>query len=200
MGFDHKDFLSNELGKLGIAAESVDYDKPLFPQINDADILINGLGTIDKSIIDACPKLKLVHQVGIGFDNVDIDYCTSKSILVANVPHSNHVSVAEHTIFLIIYLAKNIKSAETGLMKRRVINVLGTEVKGKTILIVGMGATGIEVASRAKNLGLKVIAVTKHPEKHRITEKLDFINEIEGIDKLPDLLPKADFVSIHTSY
>ena len=78
-----------------------------------------------------CPKLKLVHQIGTGIDNIDISYCTSKSIYVANVPHKNNISVAEHAIFLMIYLAKNIKHAEKGITQRRVVNVLGTELCNK---------------------------------------------------------------------
>jgi hypothetical protein len=63
--------------------------KPVLPQIAHADILINGLGKVDKIIIDACPNLKLVHQIGTGIDNVDVDYCTSKSVYVSNIPGIN---------------------------------------------------------------------------------------------------------------
>ena len=118
-------------------------------------MLVNGLGIVDKKMIECCSRVKLVHQMGIGIDNVDLSCCTSKGIYVANVPHSSHVSVAEHTIFLMIYLAKNVKSAEKGIMRRRVVNVLGSELKGKTLTIIGLGATGIEVANRARCLGLK---------------------------------------------
>ena len=74
-----KDLLSARLNEIGFTAETVDYSQALLPQLNDADVIVNGLGTVDKSIIDACPKLKLVHQVGTGIDNVDVDYCTSKA-------------------------------------------------------------------------------------------------------------------------
>jgi D-3-phosphoglycerate dehydrogenase len=158
-----KDILSTKLKEIGLRAETVDYSKALLPQLSDADVIVNGLGTVDKSIIDAVPKLKLVHQVGTGIDNVNVDYCTSKSIFVANVPNVNNVAVAEHTIFLMIYLAKNIKSAGASLMKRRVINILGSELHGKTLLIIGLGAIGIEVAKRSKSFDMPVIAVTKHP-------------------------------------
>jgi D-3-phosphoglycerate dehydrogenase len=156
-----KDILSTKLKEIGLRAETVDYSKALLPQLSDADVIVNGLGTVDKSIIDAVPKLKLVHQVGTGIDNVNVDYCTSKSIFVANVPNVNNVAVAEHTNT--IYLAKNIKSVGSSLMKRRVINILGTELHGKTLLIIGLGATGIEVAKRSKSFDMPVIAVTKHP-------------------------------------
>jgi phosphoglycerate dehydrogenase-like enzyme len=65
-----------------------------------------------------------------------------------------------------IYLAKNMKSAGTSLMKRRVVTILGSELKDKTLLIIGLGATGIEIAKGAKSFSMKVIAVTKNPDKY----------------------------------
>ena len=89
--------------------------------------MINGLGKIDKDVIDYCHRLKLVQQDGAGTDNIDIDYCTNKAILVANTPATNNISVAEHTLFLILYIAKKIKgAAEKGLIKVRVQSVLGS--------------------------------------------------------------------------
>ena len=162
--------LSEKLEQFGLAAESVDYAKPLLSQISDANVLVNGLGRVDKTLIDSCPKLKLIHQGGTGIDNVDVRYCTLKSIYLANVPHVNNVAVAEHTLFLMIYMAKNMKSAGEALMKRRVLNVLGSELHGKRLTIIGLGATGIEVAKRANCFGMHVSAVTKHPSSRRSTE------------------------------
>lgn len=201
------EILSGKLKEFGLAAERVDYSKPILTQITDADVLVNGLGKVNKPIIDACPKLKLVHQVGTGVDNVDIGYCTLKSIYVANIPHINNVSVAEHTLFLMIYLAKNMKSAGEGIMKRRVFNVLGSELYGKKLTIIGLGATGREVAKRAKAFGMYITAVTKHPDSKK--GKIDnnnnhnnrwnyFINIIQGVEALSNSLIDADYVSIHT--
>ena len=156
------------------------------------------MGTVDKSIIDSCPNLKLIHQVGIGIDNVDVKYCTSKSIYVANVPHSNHVSVAEHTIFLMLFFSKNMKNAETSLQRRRIINIQGSELKDKNLFVIGLGATGMEVSRLAKCFRMNVIGVTKHPDKKRVTENLEFVNEIHGPDRLSEFLPTADYISIHT--
>jgi D-3-phosphoglycerate dehydrogenase len=204
-----KDILSTKLKEIGLRAETVDYSKALLPQLRDADVIVNGLGTVDKSIIDAVPKLKLVHQVGTGIDNVNVDYCTSKSIFVANVPNVNNVAVAEHTIFLMIYLAKNIKSAGSSLMKRRVINILGSELHDKILLIIGLGATGIEVAKRAKSFNMHVIAVTKHPySKKNSLQKTSLdhkehgggvvFDDIRGLEGLTESIPNADYISIHT--
>jgi D-3-phosphoglycerate dehydrogenase len=205
-----QEILSSKLKDFGLNAERVDYNKPILPQIRDADVLVNGLGKVDKAIIDACPKLKLVHQIGTGVDNIDIRYCSLKSIYVSNVPHINNVSVAEHTLFLMIYLAKNMKSAGESLMKRRVLNVLSSELYGKKLTIIGLGATGIEVAKRAKAFGMYITAVTKHPDskKGRIDNNDNnnnnnnkwnyFIDTIHGVESLSDSLIDADYISIHT--
>ena len=202
-----KEILSDKLNQFGLTAEEVDEDKPLIQQIRDADVLVNGLGKVDKSTIDVCPKLRLVHQVGTGIDNVDVDYCKLKSIYVANVPHLNNVAVAEHTLFLMIYLSKNIKSAGEGLMKRRVINVLGSELYEKRLTIIGLGATGIEVAKRAKCFGMNITAITRHPDIKKLKEidnngynnKMNFfVSKILGVEDLLDSLIDADYISIHT--
>src|ERR1044072_7657018 len=103
------EFLAKKMNQIGFDMEFADYKKPLKPQIADATIIVNGFSSIDKSILDSCPKLKLVQQSGIGVDSIDIKECTNRGIYVANVPMANAISVAEHTIFLILYLAKNIK-------------------------------------------------------------------------------------------
>lgn len=238
-GYGLKEILTEELSKIGLQATLVDNKKPILPQISEAEILINGLGKIDKDVIDNCPRLKLVHQIGAGTDNIDIDYCTHKAILVANTPATNNISVAEHTFFLMLFIAKKIKGAGEGLIKGRIQNVLGSELYGKTLLVIGLGATGTEVAKRATAFGMKVIAVTKfltsalteptlssvlvqsHSDPHqRIPDtpfqaaniesihkngdgvnadlNLTFVKEIHGTERLLDLIPVADYVSLHT--
>jgi D-3-phosphoglycerate dehydrogenase / 2-oxoglutarate reductase len=177
------------------------------PQVADAEVIVNGFGNIDKTIIDGCPNLQLIQQTGIGIDNVDVSYCTSKSILVANVPLANAVSVAEHTLFLILYLAKNLKpSVDTNnhisgwLFETRFPNTLGSEIQGKTILIIGLGATGLEVAKRAKAFGMHVIAVTKNPflKKPGGIDKAYYVDNLGGSEILSESLSRADYVSLHT--
>ena len=70
-GYGLKEILGEELSKFGLHAVQVDYNKPLLPQISEDEILINGLGKIDKDLIDNCHRLKLVHQIGAGTDNID---------------------------------------------------------------------------------------------------------------------------------
>src|SRR5919206_2607271 len=111
---DLNEILLTKLKQIGLTGETIDYKTPILPQIADAEVIINGFGIIDKSLIDECPNLQLIQQTGIGVDSVDVRYCTSKSILVANVPLANAVSVAEHTLFFILYLAKNVREKLSG--------------------------------------------------------------------------------------
>jgi D-3-phosphoglycerate dehydrogenase len=201
---DLNKILLSKLNQIGLTGEIIDYKNPLLPQLEDAEVIVNGFGNIDKSMIDGCPNLELVQQTGIGIDNVDVSYCTSKSILVANVPLANAVSVAEHTIFLILYLAKNMKEStsdnnRSGLLERRVPGILGSEVQGKVLVIIGLGATGLEVAKRAKSFGMHVIAVTKNPLlKKPGIDKVYFVDNLGSSDILSESLSRADYVSLHT--
>ena len=199
--------LDSRLRQHGFSSELIDMDKPLASQLTNAEVIVNGFAKIDKSLIDQCPSLQLVHQAGIGYDNIDVAYCKSKSILVANVPLANSISVAEHALFLMMLLAKNLTQKEadrpagastggTAMMKRRSPTVMGVELYGKTLLIIGLGASGSEVAKRAKSLGMKVIGITKDPVAPG-KEKLFFADEIKGPNDLRELIPQADFISLH---
>ncbi len=207
--------LISKLNQIGLTDFTIlDHRQPLLPQLADAEIIVNGFGNIDKIIVDACPNLRLIQQTGIGIDNVDVGYCTSKSILVANVPLANAVSVAEHTIFLILYLAKNIKEKRSSstndkgdnitssglLSERRIPDSLGSEIQGKILVIIGLGATGLEVAKRAKSFGMNVIAVTKSPflKKPGEVDKAYYVNSLGGSEILSESLSRADYVSLHT--
>jgi D-3-phosphoglycerate dehydrogenase / 2-oxoglutarate reductase len=206
---DLNEILLAKLNQIGLAAETIDYKKPVLPQIVDAEVIVNGFGIIDKSFIEQCTNLQLIQQTGIGVDNVDISYCTSKSILVANVPLANAVSVAEHTLFLILYLAKNVKvkllanndkNSNNGLVfERRVTSTLGSEIQRKVLVIIGLGATGLEVAKRAKSFGMHVIAVTKNPFlKKQGIDKAYFVDSLGGPEILSESISRADYVSLHT--
>jgi len=201
---EFKQQIARKAEKSNIRIEFIDYVESIIPQIQDSDILINSFDKIDKSFIDSCPQLKLVQQSGIGVDGIDIDYCSRKGIYVANVPMANAISVAEHTFLLMLYLVKNIKinlfnsQANTSSFVRRQQDRMGSELLGKTLLIIGLGVTGIEVAKRAKAFGMKVIAVTKHPfTKTEGGDKKYFVDNLYGVDKLTEVIQRADITSIH---
>lgn len=197
-----KEILDARLADAGLGpSEQIDPSMPLEQQVRDAQVVVNGLHRIDRQFVDMCPDLELVHQAGIGFDNVDVAYCASQSVYVANVPLANSVSVAEHAIFLMMYLAKNMRlqtspSDAVAAMRRRVPGLMGTELYGKTLLVVGLGATGSETAKRAKAFGMTVLAVTKDPVKPG-RERSFFADEVKGPGTLAECLGRADYVSLH---
>jgi D-3-phosphoglycerate dehydrogenase / 2-oxoglutarate reductase len=197
--------LSMKLKEYDLEINYVDVDKSLISQLASAQIVVNGFHTIDRSVIESCPGLKLVQQSGIGVDNIDIKYCSSKGIYVANVPLANAISVAEHTLFLIFLLSKNISvgarhsSPAVSLLHTRSKTTAGVELHGKTLAIIGLGMTGIEVAKIARGLGMRVEAVTKHPStKSQGYDKKYFVDDLMGVERLPEVLARADVVSIHT--
>jgi D-3-phosphoglycerate dehydrogenase len=204
-GVTFRQSLSKKLKEYNLEIKYVDPDKSLVSQIAPAHIIVNGFHVIDRSVIESCPDLKLIQQSGIGIDNIDIKYCSSKGIYVANVPLANAISVAEHALFLILFLSKNVSiwtrhsTPAISLLHTRSKTTAGLELYGRTLAIIGLGVTGIEVAKIARGLGMRVEAVTKHPStKSQGYDKRYFVDELVGIDRLPEVLARADIVSIHT--
>lgn len=209
-GLPFRESLSRKLKEFNLEIKFVndgdDDVKPLIPQLERAQVIVNGFHTIDKLVIDKCPDLRLVQQSGIGVDNIDVEYCSLKGIYVSNVPLANAVSVAEHTLFLIFILAKNVSfstknsTPATSLLHTRSKTTAGMELRGKTLAIIGLGVTGIEVAKLARGLGMRVEAVTKHHSEANSGGygKRSFVDELTGVDRLPEVLARADIVSIHT--
>jgi D-3-phosphoglycerate dehydrogenase len=204
-GLTFRQSLAEKLKEYNLEINYVDINKELIPQLAQAQIVVNGFHKIDKSVIESCPNLKLVQQSGIGVDNIDIKHCTSKGIYVANVPLANAISVAEHTLFLIFLLSKNVAvgtrhlTSATTQLHTRSKSTAGMELRGKTLAIIGLGVTGIEVAKIARGLGMRVEAVTKHPStKSQGYDKRYFVDSLAGVDRLPEVLARADIVSIHT--
>lgn len=167
--------------KLLIGSEFVvrRYDKSKKPpeMVSDADALILGTAVVNKEVLDAAQRPKLIQQPGRGVDNVDLNYATTKGVYVCNVPGENAVSVAEHAMLLIPALAKKWKACEQS-FRKRILGLPPTqELRGKTLGIVGLGATGKELAQLAKAFGRKVLAITAHPtsktnEEHAYVDSL----------------------------
>jgi len=196
-----KEILLKNLSEVNLTADVIDSNQSLYHQLQDAEILVNSSAKLDRSIIDAAANLKMIHQSGIGVDNIDVEYCTTKSIYVANVPLANAISVAEHTLFLMRFLAKNLKSSggpNMSVMRRRFTNTLGSDLQGKNLTIIGLGATGIEVAKRARAFGMKIFAVTQPPFSRKGVDKTHYVDNICGPENLLQFLVDADYVSIHT--
>jgi len=127
----------------------------------DADALVVRSATkVDAHLLDAAPRLRIVARAGAGVDNVDVDAASARGVLVVNAPGANSISVAEHAWALMLALARSVPAADRAMKdghwdKRRFV---GTELRGKTLVIVGLGRIGQEVAQRARAFGMRVVA------------------------------------------
>jgi D-3-phosphoglycerate dehydrogenase len=129
--------------------------------ISDYDALVVRSQTrASTEIIEAGKNLQVIARAGVGTDNVDIEAATRRGIVVVNAPTGNTISAAEHTIALMLALARHIPQAnallKSGVWRRE--DFMGTEVRNKTLGIIGLGGVGSEVARRARGLEMKLIA------------------------------------------
>jgi D-3-phosphoglycerate dehydrogenase len=147
-----------------------------------------------KEIIDAATNLKVIGRAGIGVDNVDIPYASSKGVVVMNTPFGNSITTAEHAIALMFALARDLpeadKSTQAGKWEKN--RFMGVEVTGKTLGLIGAGNIGSIVADRAQGLKMKVVAFDPFLSPERAVEI--------GVEKveLDQLLARADFITLHT--
>ncbi len=172
----------------------VDTDAPLEEIIGGYDALIVRSATkVTAEVIDAARRLKVIGRAGVGVDNVDVDAATRRGIVVANAPESNVVSAAEHTIGLLVALARNIPQAHAALVDGRWERSKwgGVELADKVLGVLGFGRIGRQVARRALGLQMKVVAYDPFVSAERFREL--------GVESLPfdEVLARADFLTLH---
>jgi D-3-phosphoglycerate dehydrogenase len=162
--------------------------------IPDFDALVVRSEThVTAPIIEAGHRLRVVGRAGVGVDNIDVPAATRKGILVVNAPRGNIVAAAEHTIALLFALARWVPQADASVKRGEWTRskFVGTEIRGKTLGVVGLGNVGSEVAKRAHGLEMDVIAYDPVVS----VERAELFN-VELVS-LPDLLERADFVTVH---
>ena len=149
---------------------------------------------VDKDVVAAATKLKVIARAGIGVDNVDIPAATAKGIIVMNTPFGNSITTAEHAIAMMFALARQMPAADVSTQagKWEKNRFMGVEVTGKTLGLIGAGNIGSIVADRANGLRMKVVAFDPFLSPERAVEI--------GVEKveLEDLLARADFITLHT--
>lgn len=161
-----------------------------------ADGCIVRSGTrITAELLDHPGRLRAIARAGVGVDNIDVAAATRQGIVVMNTPGGNSVSAAEHTIALLLALARHIPSADavmkSGKWDRN--KFVGTQITGKTLGVIGLGRIGREVARRAAGLDMHVIGYDPFLSPDKAAEF--GISAVSGID---DLLPQCDFITVHT--
>lgn len=181
------------------AGAQVDYREGISPEellqiIENYDAVVVRSGTrVTADLIQKAGRLKVIGRAGVGLDNIDLAAATTHQITVVNAPMSTTTAVAEHSLALMLALARAIPRADAGMKSGQWLKpkLLGVELNGKTVGIIGMGNIGSEVARRSACLGMHVVGYD--PEAHE--------EEFREVNALPLSLPKlcaqADFISVH---
>jgi D-3-phosphoglycerate dehydrogenase / 2-oxoglutarate reductase len=172
----------------------VDTDSPLAEVIGSYDaIVIRSATKLTADLIEKGERLRVIGRAGVGVDNVDVGAATRRGIVVANAPESNVVSAAEHTIALLLALARNIPQAHEALVHGRWERSHwgGVEVADKVLGVLGFGRIGREVARRALGLQMKVVAYDPFVSADRLREL--------GVEPgtFAEVLERADFLTLH---
>ncbi len=165
--------------------------KEMLHHIEDCRVIIPEHVRVDLSLLSMARKLKLV-QTGAGFDNVDINACTQLGIWAANAAGVNAQAVAEHVLALLLSYYKNIPFLDA-FMKNRMdtnhLDYVGSELKGKTIGIIGLGAIGKKVAAFCRVFDMNVLAYARNP-----AQQSDVFVKMTDFD---NLVSASDIVSVH---
>jgi D-3-phosphoglycerate dehydrogenase len=202
----HRVLVTDTLAESGLeilrAAEDVDLDyRPglkgaeLLTAVSESDALITRSGTaVTEELVGAGSRLRIIGRAGVGLDNVDVDACTARGILVINAPTANIMSATEHTMAMLLALCRNIPEAHASVKRGEWTRskFMGMELNGKVLGIVGLGRIGTRVTVRARAFGMRVIAFDPYVS--------DTAFEKVGAERvtLDGLLAEADVITVHT--
>jgi len=157
-------------------------------------ILIRSATKLDGELLAKATRLRAVGRAGVGVDNVDVTVATKRGIVVANAPESNVITAAEHTMALLLALARNVPQAHASLIggawERSKFS--GVELYEKTLGILGFGRIGQLVAQRARGFNMRVVAYDPYVGAERYREL-----GVEQAEAPDDLYPQADFLTLH---
>jgi len=196
--------VSEELAERGLdrlrqAGHDVDVQIDLTPEqlrvaIKGARALIVRSATqVDEGLLEAGSDLIVVGRAGVGLDNVDVEAATKRGVMVANAPESNIVSAAEHTMAMLLAVARNVPQAHAALVQGRWERSKweGVELLDKTLAIAGLGRIGKLVAQRAAAFGMRIVAFDPYVSEERARAM-----NIELMD-MDRLITEADFLTVH---
>jgi len=167
----------------------------LIETIKNYDALVIRSGTkVTADVIKAADRLKVIGRAGVGIDNVDVEAATKKGIIVLNTPGGNTISAAEHTIAMMLALARNIPQANAALhngeWNRK--KYTGVEFFNKTLGVVGLGRVGAEVATRMKSFGMQILAYDPFVTEERAQQMGITLADLETV------IRGGDFITVHT--
>src|SRR5689334_20360634 len=158
-------------------------------------LLVRSVVQVNKAVLEKAPRLRVIGRAGVGVDNVDLDAATEAGVLVMNTPGGNAISVAEHTLALMLAMARHIPqaNASTRAGKWEKKKFLGNELRGKTLGVVGLGSIGREVVKRALAFEMRIVAHDPY-----VTSK---IAQDLGSELLPlaELYAASDYITLHVA-
>ena len=157
-------------------------------------LIVRSETKVTADILDAANTLRVIGRAGVGVDNIDVSAATIRGVVVMNAPDGNTITTAEHTVAMLVSLARSIPQASSSLKAGRWDRkkFIGVELQGKTLGIVGLGRIGRVVASRARAMGMLIVAYDPFiaPEQAR-----DLEIELAPLD---EVFSRADFLTVHT--
>ena len=162
--------------------------------IADADAMIVRSGTKpDAELLALAPKLKVIVRAGVGVDNIDLVAATEHNVVVMNAPQGNTIATAEHTLGLMLALARHVPQAQQSMAEGRWDRkkYMGSELRGKTLGLIGFGRVGQAVAKRAQAFEMTVVAYDPY-----IPEDVAKAADVALVE-LDDLFAQADYISLH---
>ncbi len=177
---------------------STDHDI-IMNRARDADVLMVVYAKVTSDMIESAARLKGIIKYGVGVDNIDVSKATELGIIVANVPDYAIETVADHAMGLLLSLARRIMISDRMMRAKAWGNwasppnsLLGLDLKGKTLGLVGIGRIGKAVAERAQSFGMKVIASDPYVSK-------EMANEMHvDLQAFDEVIAKSDFISLHS--
>lgn len=199
-----KVLVADPLAPAGVETLAIDHEVDVMTELSKPELLgvIGGYDAIvvrsqtqvDADVIAAGRNLKVIARAGVGVDNVDVEAATRSGIIVCNAPQSNIISAAEHTVAMLLAVARNIPQAHSALMEGRWERNrwTGIELYGKTLGILGLGRIGSLVAKRCQALGMDVIAYDPFLAPDRAARM-----DVELLPNVEAVLQRADFVTVH---
>lgn len=158
-------------------------------------LLVRSAVQVTPAVLEKAPRLRVIGRAGVGVDNVDLDAATAAGVLVMNTPGGNAISVAEHTLALMLAMARHIPqaNASTRAGKWEKKKFMGNELRGKTLGVVGLGSIGREVVKRARAFEMRIVGHDPY-----VTSKIAEDLGVELVD-LAGLCAASDYISLHVA-
>jgi len=157
-------------------------------------LIVRSQTQVTQAVIEAATQLKVIARAGVGVDNIDVDAATKNGVIVINAPDGNTISATEHSMAMILSMARNIpqahQSLKNGEWDRKTYR--GTELYNKTLGVIGAGRIGLGVAKRAQSFGMHILAFDPYLSEDKAKE----LNVTRA--SVDEIAEQADFVTVHT--